>query len=214
VEDSVDEGTSVDDSVGTGTSVPTTVGSGCSGKRVVVEKTPVDDGTGTTMTVIVSVSTGSSVHVLDGSTVSVADGEAVSVEVSAIVPSPSPSSGVHVDDAEVSVAEADSLGTSVGEAVDEAVVSAGALDVSVAVEAGTLEDEEATVSTLNGASVTWKSAMSVLGLPPAFWIDDWATSCEVHWMEMPEGDEAGVARQVVPEVHGVISQLPSPEQVA
>ena len=33
-------------------------------------------------------------------------------------------------------------------------------------------------------------------------------------MEMPEGDEAGVARQVEPEVHGEISQLPSPEQVA
>lgn len=165
------------------------------------------------MTVIVSVSTGSSVQVLEGSTVSVAVGEAVEVEESAIVPSSSSSSGVQVDEAEDSVAEALSVGASVGEAVDEAV-SAGALDDSVAVEAGALEEEEATVSALNGASVTWKSATSVLGLPPAFWIDDWAVSCEVHWMEMPEGDEAGVARQVVPEVQGVISQLPSPEQVA
>jgi hypothetical protein len=113
------------------------------------------------MTVITSVSTGSSVQVLVGSGVSVgADELAVSVGPSAIVPSPSSSSGVHVDDEEDSVAEALSLGTSVGEAVS----------------VGATLDEEAdgsgTVAALNGASVTWKSAAMVLGFPPAFWIDD------------------------------------------
>jgi hypothetical protein len=164
------------------------------------------------MTVMVSVSMGSSsVQVSVGEGVSVGVDElADSVGPSATVPSSSSSSGVHVDDSEVSVAEALSVGASVGEAV-----SAGALLDSVAVA---LADEEAdgsaTVSATNGASVTWKSAAIELGSPPAFWIEDWADSCEVHWMEIPEGDEAGVARQVEPEEHGVISQLPSPEHVA
>jgi hypothetical protein len=115
------------------------------------------------MTVITSVSTGSSVQVLVGSGVSVgADELAVSVGPSAIVPSPSSSSGVQVDDEDDSVAEALSLGTSVGEAVSVAVGAA-------------LEEEadgSGTVAALNGASVTWKSAAIVLGFPPAFWMDD------------------------------------------
>jgi hypothetical protein len=159
------------------------------------------------MTVTYSVSVGSA----DGSSVHVALG---SFDASVPV-------GV-----EPSVGVGTSLDKSVevGTSLDESVEVGTSLDESVEDVASGIGEKVPLTVALNGAAVTLKLTSSC-GAPPACSIAARAVEGSVHVTRTVELEielevevelslDTGKARQVALPVQGVISQLPSPEQVA
>jgi hypothetical protein len=135
-------------------------------------------------------------------------------------------SSVHVAlgsfDASVPVGVEPSVG--VGTSLDESVEVGTSLDESVEDVASGIGEKVPLTVALNGAAVTLKLTSSC-GAPPACSIAARAVEGSVHVTRTVELEielevevelslDTGKARQVALPVQGVISQLPSPEQVA
>jgi hypothetical protein len=135
-------------------------------------------------------------------------------------------SSVHVAlgsfDASVPVGVEPSVG--VGTSLDKSVEVGTSLDESVEDVASGIGEKVPLTVALNGAAVTLKLTSSC-GAPPACSIAARAVEGSVHVTRTVELElevevevelslDTGKARQVALPVQGVISQLPSPEQVA
>lgn len=194
------------------------------GLNVIVVNSPERVGLGSMMTVIVSYSvdegsgTSVSVHVALGSTDSVGAGSEESV-------------GVGSEESVEVGSESVDVGSSVGAESESVEVSVGSVSVSVGVESpevsvGVGSDSESvgvdslalgvSLGTSAGAVAVFAGGLPIpkstltVSLPMSVC----ASENRMQETKIPVVSEAGTARQVVFDVQGVISQLPSPEHLA